>query len=291
VAWVASGQDGTLSWQQLIDCGLSHTTVTRWVEAARLHLHPLGLPGVYLLGHAHATPFANLAAALLHAGPGAALSDETALWWYELLAREPHRIHVCTAHHARSHGRVVVHRPRGFEVVSHRRLPLVPLAQALREFATHAADGDVRMALAEADYRGRLDLEAIRAELGRGRPGSARLRRQLARHEPRLARTKSELERLFIAVCERHAVPMPEINFLIGRMTVDAVWPAQRLAVELDGQQGHRSRAQLTRDHRRAAVCRAHGFAHARYSEDQLEQEPGLVAADVLRQLARVSAL
>ncbi len=290
-AWVAGAQEGVISRGQLLDCGLNSDRVKRWLRQGHLLPHPLGLPGIYLLGHPHSTPFADLVAALLHAGAGGALSDETALWGYELLPRPPHRIHVCTARHARSIGRVLVHRPGRFTAVRHERLPLVPVAQALREYAVHARDSDVRQALAEADYRGRLDPKGVRDEIGRGRPGSARLRRQLARHDPRLARTKSELERLFLGICDRYGVPPPEPNHAIGRMTVDAVWPAERLAVEIDGHGGHRSPIQITRDRRREFHCRAHGFTHARYSEDQLAGEPAHVAEDVLRLLGRLSAL
>jgi hypothetical protein len=164
-------------------------------------------------------------------------------------------------------------------------LPVVPIPAALIQFARTATDSDVRRVLSEADYRNRLDVPAIHAELGRGRAGSACVRRALARHEPRLARTKSRLERLFLDICASYGIPQPEVNFRIGRMTVDAVWPRHRVAVELDGHRGHRTRAQIDRDRRRELHTRRHGFAHGRYSEDQLEREPQLVAEDVLAML------
>ncbi len=69
-------------------------------------------------------------------------------------------------------------------------------------------------------------------------------------------------------------------------MTVDAVWRAERIAVEIDGHQGHGSRARITRDRRRELHLRAAGFVVIRYSEEQLEREPDVVAADVLAALA-----
>ena len=287
---VASAQWGVIGGEQLRDCGLTAGLIRSWRERGRLHPHPQ-LPGIYLVGHRHVPIEGELTAALLHAGPGAGLCDATALWWGELIAEPSTVIHVCTTGRARSCGAVVVHHPGEVETVRLKRLPVVPVERALREFAAHARPGEIRQALAEADYRGRLDLAAIHAELGRGRRGSARLRRQLARHEPRLARTRSELEKLFLEICERYGVPLPEINYRIGRMTVDAVWPAARLAVEVDGHGGHRSRFQTTRDRRREFHARAAGFTHARYAEDQLDDEPELVAHDLLRLLAAAVSL
>lgn len=159
---------------------------------------------------------------------------------------------------------------------------MTTVPRTLLDLAAMASDSEVRLALSEAEYLRRLNVTAVRAEIGRGRAGSARLGRMLGRHEPRLARTRSELERLFVDVLERYHVPLPEVNHRIGRMTVDAVWPAQRVAVEIDGYGGHRTPAQLARDRRRELHARRAGFTHARYSEDQLEQEPALVARDVL---------
>jgi uncharacterized protein DUF559 len=285
VAAVAAQQWGIIGLQQLYDCGVSYRTIGRWVQAGRLHPHPY-IPHVYIVGHVHVPIDGHLTAALLHAGPGAALAGATDLCWHQLIPRPPALIHVATPNRTRSCPGVVVHHPRTLTVIRHRRLPVTPIAAALVMFARTATDSEVRRALAEAEYRDQFDLPAIRAELRRGRPGSARVRRVLPRHEPRLARTKSRLERRFIAICETHGIPLPEVNVPIGRMTVDAVWPEQRVAVELDGHQGHRTRAQTDRDRRREFHARRHGFTPVRYSEAQLDDEPELVAADVLSLLA-----
>jgi very-short-patch-repair endonuclease len=141
------------------------------------------------------------------------------------------------------------------------------------------------MALSEADYWDLLDIEAIRAVCGRGHAGSVRLLSALERHEPRLAYSRSRLERKFIALCRRYGLPLPEINAKIGLMTVDALYRAQRVVVELDGHRGHRSPAQLSRDRRRELHCRRLGFTVLRYTEDQIDNEPELVAADLAREL------
>jgi very-short-patch-repair endonuclease len=140
---------------------------------------------------------------------------------------------------------------------------------------------DVRYVLAEAEYHELLDLDAVRGTLGRGRPGSAKLRTALERHEPRLARTRSECERKLLGLCEAGDIPLPEVNATIGLMTVDAVWWERRVVVEVDGADGHTSRAQMVRDRRRDLRLRALGFTVIRYTWDQLENEPELVLGDL----------
>ncbi len=282
VARIASAQWGVIGAGQLRDCGLDKHAVGRCRAAGRLHVLEAGL---YAVGHTSVPIEGRLTAALIHAGPGAALSHATAAWWWELITVPPARIEVSTPNRAGSTAAILVHRPRTLEPVRHRRLPVTPPAATLLDFAGGAGDGEVRQALSEADYRGLLDLDALHAELRRGRTGSARLRRALERHEPRLARTRSRLERFFLELCERYGLPLPEINARVGRMTVDALWPRQRLVVELDGHRGHRSRAQIDRDRRRELHLRTAGYPTIRYTEDQVVKEPALVAADLLAAL------
>src|SRR4051812_31275282 len=74
---VAERQWGVLSRAQLAECGLSGGAVSRWIERGRLQRL---LPGVYALGHRALQTEGRLVAALLYAGPGAALSHSTAVW-------------------------------------------------------------------------------------------------------------------------------------------------------------------------------------------------------------------
>jgi hypothetical protein len=132
-----------------------------------------------------------------------------------------------------------------------------------------------------------LDLEALGALVGRGRPGSAKLLKALDVHQPKLALTRSKLEQTFFALCETHSIPLPEINVKVAGWLVDAYWPEQGLVVELDGYDNHRSPAQIRRDRRKELGLRHVGLMIARYSSEQVETEAAAVAADVLNSLAR----
>ena len=277
-AEVSGAQWGVIGAGPFPGWGARATPGRRGGDGGRLHPQ---LPRVYAFGHASVPPEGRLVAALLYAGPGAALSHATAAWWWGLIPNPPSRVEVSTMGRRRSHSWVVVHHPREVDQVRHRRLAVTTVARTLLDFATATSDAQLRRALSEADYQGRLDLPAIHAGLGRGRPGSARMRRGLLRHEPRLARTRSGLERAFLSLCELRGIPLPEINGRIGMMTVDAVWRRERLVVEIDGYRGHRTPGQIERDRRRELHLRAAGYAVLRYTEDQLYHAAELVAADL----------
>jgi very-short-patch-repair endonuclease len=70
--------------------------------------------------------------------------------------------------------------------------------------------------------------------------------------------------------------------------TVDALWRAEGLVVELDGYGNHHTRAQVERDRRKELCLRGAGLMVARYSEGQIEDEPQRVIADVAATLRRL---
>lgn len=162
------------------------------------------------MGHRAPNSEADLTAAVLYAGPGAMLSHATALWWHSLIDRQPWPIEVSTPRRCRSLPGVGVHGRRDCRRVWHKRLPVTTIEQALLDFASVAPIDRVRYALANADYQKVLDLGALRAIAGQGRAASVKLRTALERHEPKLARTRSPLERVFIPLCERYQVPLPD---------------------------------------------------------------------------------
>ncbi len=100
-------------------------------------------------------------------------------------------------------------------------------------------------------------------------------------------RTRSDLEEVFLRLCELHGLLMPEVNAKVGRWEVDFLWREQRLAVEIDSFAYHRGSVAFQDDRARDLDLRAEGFAVHRCSERQLEEEPGRVVADVARALGK----
>ncbi len=99
--------------------------------------------------------------------------------------------------------------------------------------------------------------------------------------------TRTELEHAFARFCRDHDFPQPHFNALIGPYTVDAVWPEQRLVVELDSLAGHGWLAAVERDRVRDADLQLRGYRVLRISWRRMHDEPDDVADDVRGLLAQ----
>jgi very-short-patch-repair endonuclease len=275
VGRLADRQFGRVRHDQLLALDVGRATISRW---RGVYLYP-ELPRVYAVGHPGRSRESDLAAAVLYAGPGAVLSDGTAIWWLELLKYPPAQIHVSTPRRIRDRDGIVVHGRRERARIWHKGLPTTTVTQAIVDYAASGSRDLLRLVLANADYKDLLDLEALSAA------GSAALADALAIHLPELARTRSELEILLLSFCQKQRLPIPEVNVDLHGWLLDAVWPAQKVVVEVDGWQGHRTPAQLERDHQRDLELRAAGYIILRYTWRQLTKTPAAVARDLRRYL------
>ncbi len=282
LARLAGRQFGRVSKAQLKDCGLSDATVHKWCEQGYLH-HVR--PRVYAVGHRARTVEAELAEALLYAGPGAMLSHATAAWWIGLVTSRPYMIEVSTPRRCRSIPRIRVHARRPLPREWHKNLPVTEFTRTLLDYAGVVSLTKLRVALARADYQGEMNISAISEGLERGRRGSAKLRRALERHQPMLARARSGIEVDLFELCEANRLPLPELNADFAGWEVDALWRRERLAVELDGPGNHRTPAQIRRDRRKELDLRAAGFPVIRYSDEQMKQSRRLIAEELGRLL------
>ena len=281
VGQLADRQAGRVSVAQLGALGIESWLIARWVEGGYLHQV---LPRVYAVGHRAPSVNADLTAAVLYAGPGAMLSHATALWWRGLIDHQPWPIQVSTPRRCQSLRGVKVHGRRTCEREWHKGLPTTTIEQALLDFAAVAPLDRIRFALANADHGKVLDVAALQVIAGNGRAGSTKLATALKRHEPKLAKTRSPLERLFLPLCEKYGVPLPDdVNVRVAGVLVDAVWWKQKLVVELDGKGNHSSWAQIQRDRSNELTLRGAGFDVLRYGTLQLEDEPKLVEYDLRR--------
>src|SRR5437588_1533384 len=155
LAKVAGRQYGRVSWAQMQALGIDRTIIHRWLTQGYLHRV---LPRVYAVGHRAQSTEADLAAAVLYAGPGAMLSHATAAWWVGLADSKPYTIDVSTPRRCRSIPRIRVHQRRVLDREWHKGLPVTAFIQTLLDFATAASLTKIRRALALADYRDGLKL-------------------------------------------------------------------------------------------------------------------------------------
>jgi len=133
ISQLAGRQSGVVARSQLERCGLSGSAISRWAAQGRLHrIHR----GIYAVGHPRLYDRGRATAALLYAGPGAALSHQTAGWWWRMIEATPRRIHVVSRRRCPSLSAVSVHPRRNRDRVHHDGLPVTTPSQTLLDLAS-----------------------------------------------------------------------------------------------------------------------------------------------------------
>jgi hypothetical protein len=279
IAALARRQHGVISRAQLLSLGLGGSGVAHRVRAGRLHrIHR----GVYAVGHARITASGLYLAAVLACGEGAVMSHRAAAALWCIRPSNSRVVDVTIpgrAGRARRKG-VRIHRARlrPDEVALVDGIPVTSPARTLVDFADVSSLRELERAFDEAEY---LRLDCTGLEPIHGRRGYGRLQTVSARHEPGTTRTRSDLEDLFLALCERFGLPRPAVNSLLLGHEVDFLWRDARLVVEVDGGAAHGTRAAFEEDRRRDAELAVAGQTVVRFTEARLEQAPAAVAAQV----------
>jgi very-short-patch-repair endonuclease len=244
--------------------------------------------GVYALGHEKLSRRSHWMAAVLSCGEGALLShgSAAALWG---LSRSRMPIEVISRSGRRERGLLVrksrIHPEDRTEVDA---IPVTSVPRTLLDLAGIWDRERVEHAWEEADRLGLLELRAVErvCERARGRKGSATIRRLIATAwEP--VRTRSPLEDRFAVFCRERGLPMPVFNCSVLDREVDALWPRERVIVELDGFEFHGHRAAFERDRTRDAALAVAGYRVLRLTYLRLESEPDEIAGEI-RSLLRL---
>ena len=132
---------------------------------------------------------------------------------------------------------LVVHRARlDGEVRKRAGIRVTAPARTLIDLADVAPRRTLERAIDEAEYL-RLDCTGLTPK--HGRRGSGTLSSVLAVHHPRKHPNAPDLEELFLALCDNHGLPRPEVNVHVEGYECDFVWREQRLIVETDGGAAH----------------------------------------------------
>lgn len=238
--------------------------------------------GVYAVGHLNMTRNGHFMAAVLAGGDQAALSHFSAAVLWGLLSSEG-KIHVTTPTGGERPGLVVHRAPlEQAELTTRAGIPVTKPARTLIDLADVASRRTLERALDEAEFL-RLDCTGLAPR--HGRRGCGRLTSVLAVHRPGSTRTRSHLEELFLALCDKHGLPLPEVNVHIEGYECDFVWPEQRLIVETDGAAAHAGERRRARDLERDAELVAAGWRVIRVTYERLAREPERVVEQIARAL------
>jgi predicted transcriptional regulator of viral defense system len=294
VGALAARQHGVVARRQLEAIGLTPSMFESRITTGQLvRLHR----GVYAVGHASLRREGWWLAAVLAAGPGAALSHRDAAALHGIRPSNGARIDVTTAAERRSTATIRVHTRRALDARDVTRIAGIPVTTAARtlvDLGEVVAHDALAKALSEAERQGKLDLRAIDVTLdrlrGRRGRGTAAIRRALAEHAIYGATlTRSELEDRFVFLLDARSIPRPLLNARIEGFEVDAVWEETRLVVELDGWAFHRTRRAFQRDRAKGNLLTAKGWTVLRFTHDDVMRRPRATALAVGAQLSRAA--
>jgi very-short-patch-repair endonuclease len=214
-------------------------------------------------------------AAVLACGNDAVLSHNSAgELWGMLRARRPPSpaavdvdLHVTVSTQAgRRRPGIVIHRSRTLaptQITLRLNIPVTTPSRTLADLRRTLPRPQFAAALREAEFLGLPIEQSLEAD-----------------------GTRSELESLFLALARRHRLPKPEVNVRVGPFTVDFLWPADRLVVEVDGWGSHGTRSAFEADRERDTHLKLLGYEVIRFTWRRLEDDPAGVAGD-LRELLR----
>jgi len=288
IATLAARQWGVVSRGQLLDAGLSATVVRDRVRSGGLlRLHR----GVYAVGHAKLRCEGHWLAAVLAVGPGAVLSHRDAAGLHGLRPANHMQVDVTTLRQPRSIRGIAIHRTTVLEaedVTRVRGIPTTTVARTLVDLAGIVPRDHLTKAVKEAERQRSFDLRAVEAAMARTRGRTGRghraLREALKEYAALgLSASDSALEDAFLRLVQRAGLRKPVTNVLVEGFRVDAVWRTQRVAVELDGWEFHRSRAAFERDRERDAVLTAAGWRVVRFTHNQVTRRPDAVLQTLRR--------
>jgi very-short-patch-repair endonuclease len=286
LARVAAGQLGLVTLQQARDCGLGDRTIRRRVSDGTLRRVQ---PGVLAAGGSPPTWQQWLLAACLATGGAASHESAAELHGVEYVHRG--RVVITVARPSTRTLRTVrIHESSevGSEWVS--RVGPIPVTIPPRMIVDLAAvlhPVQLEHALDDALGRGILTIGECIAAFDllacRGRPGIATLRRLLSARGTGHVADTTELERLFTALVRRCGLPEPERQAVVGREqplgTVDFIYRARGLIVEVDGRLGHSQVLDFEKDRRRDQEALVSGYRVVRFTHRQITTRPHEVEA------------
>jgi very-short-patch-repair endonuclease len=230
---------------------------------------------VYAVGHLNLTRNGRFMAAVLACGDEAALSHFSAAVLWGMLHDGGGRIHVTAETRRRRPGLVLHEAALGGDIARRAGIPVTTPARTLIDLADVAPRRTLERAIDEAEYL-RLDCTGLAPR--HGRRGSGVLSSVLAVHTAGSTRTRSEMEEMFLAICDKHQLPRPEVNVHIEGYECDFVWREQRLIVETDGGAAHGTARARKRDPLRDGDLMIAGWRVWRITYERLLREPDAIA-------------
>jgi hypothetical protein len=245
-ARLAARQQGMIATAQLLDAGLNKQAIRARVVGGWLTRQHTG---VYQLG-VFGGPFGAESAALLACGEESVISHSTAAALWRLIARES-LIHVIVpGGQGRTRDGIVVHELAltDDDIVTRHGIRVTTPARTLLDLASSMPERTLDRLVEEAQVQNLATRDDLLRAVARGahRPGVRKLAAIVGSPvEP--AFTRSEAERRLVELVRAAGLPAPRTNARVAGFEVDAMWPGDKLIVEVDGSTYHRTREAFER--------------------------------------------
>lgn len=277
-------QAGVVTTAPAVRAGLSARTVRRRVQTGAWdELHP----GVHLVGGHRLTAEARIRAACLWAGgPRATVTGPAAAFWHRMLDRPPRTVEITVprAVHLRPQRGIVLRR-RDLDLRDRVEVdglwvaekPLAVLATALHEgsvFLDRALQRHVRLEAVQRTYHRHL-----------GERGSRELGRLLAV----AAGGESAAERLLVRLLRDAGVTGWVLGHPLGPYRIDLAFPAQRVAVEVDGWAFHSDVGRFRADRRKGNAITRSGWDLLRCTWHDLDGRGEACVREIVASAERVA--
>jgi hypothetical protein len=286
LAALADSQHGLAKTAQLVQAGLTHNGIKQRVARGVLHRRHRG---VYAIGHRVLSREAELHAAVLATGEGAALSREACA---ELLQVRRYRAQVISvvAPRRRVVPGVEVHYSRRLgplDVVTFHGIPVTNVARLLVDLTDVLIAEELTNVIHEAAFRGMLHLGATQRAMQRanGCHNLHVLDEAIDLYLHGSAGLKSFGERAFLALVQAAGIAKPLVNTKVAGFEVDFHWPGLKRIIEVDGPAHERPSAKRV-DARRDARLRTVGWTVLRIPDEEIEHDAEGVMVRVLEYLA-----
>jgi very-short-patch-repair endonuclease len=167
------------------------------------------------------------------------------------------------------------------EVVIRRGLRTTSIERTLLDLAVIGEP--VERLAAEATAKRLTSIAKLKAYVERraGARGARRLRSCIEGDQ-----TRSRVEREFVQWLKDRCIPVPLLNEPFGPYTLDGIWPAEKLVVEIDTYETHGTRHSFEADRRRDAYLLDKGLRTIRVTPDRWRRDGGRLARTLRSQLA-----
>ena len=272
----------------MIGIGLSESNVEYRLGSGRLQVVHRG---VYALTPVQ-SKFSRWMAAVLAGGPTSVLSHRSAAELWGLMTGISGPIHLTTATWHERKG-LLFHRSKlpDDERTEVDGIPVTTVPRTILDCAPSMTERRLERLINEADVLRLHDRLSIPTLLHRypRRPGRRELWVALEKRNAGCTRTRTEIEELLVELVDELGLPRPETNVFLEidgePFEIDALWRAERLAVELDSRQFHGTPFAFERDRRRDRKLSAAGWRTVRITWRQITGERGAVGRDLTAML------